>query len=145
MMDLYLYLYLFVCLMIDLYLYLSLYLFDLLKQNNKQQEMESKCLEHLTKEFETTEIRPSMTHLEKEWLPFVLENSFIEQNTGIEIDRLVEIGRSSVDVKQDNFILHKTLVRAFVGARTKKLEEAITDPNAKVLDWATCEALAVGR
>jgi|JI10StandDraft_1071094.scaffolds.fasta_scaffold842287_1 probable 2-oxoglutarate dehydrogenase E1 component DHKTD1 len=51
---------------------------------------------------------------------------------------------ASVAVKTEGFALHKTLVRSFVAARTKRLEDAKADPNAKVLDWATCEALAVG-
>ncbi len=108
------------------------------------EKMEASALEHFTKEFELANPVPAMTHLEAEWKPFVYQREFSNKPTGVSASTLLDIGHKSVSVKTEGFSLHKTLVRSFVAARTKRLEDAKADPNAKVLDWATCEALAIG-
>jgi probable 2-oxoglutarate dehydrogenase E1 component DHKTD1 len=42
------------------------------------------------------------------------------------------------------FSVHDRLLRAHVQTRRAALQEAEADPSAMVLDWATCEAMAIG-
>ena len=84
-----------------------------------------------------------MTHLEAEWEPYVYCNTYEDQTTGLEIDSLIKIGQASIRIESD-VSLHKTLKRAFVEARTKRLVSAQENNDEKCLDFATCEAMALG-
>lgn len=90
-------------------------------------------------------VAPAMTHLESEWVPYVMQRTFDGSAvaTSVAAETLLEVGRASVAVAPE-IKLHKTLERTMLEGRTKKLQQAAQNPDEKVLDWATAEALAIG-
>ncbi len=118
----------------------------LVKENVLQasavEAVEKAALERLNKEFAAVPV-PAMTHLEAEWERYVMQRELTNPPTGVDREQLLAVGHASIATKE-GFVVHKTLVRSFIAARSKRLEDCKSDPAAKVLDWATCEALALG-
>lgn len=97
----------------------------------------------LTEEFLREHVQGQMTHLEPEWEPYVKCAVYSDKATGVKAETLLMVGEASIAV-DEQIQLHKTLTRSFVEARRKRLKFAAEDPNEKTLDWATCEAMAIG-
>lgn len=95
---------------------------------------EAQTLQHLSDEFALAEPKRHMSHLEPEWAPYVKARTLDEPATGVALADLEKVASVSINTSAD---LHKTLLRSFVEARRKRIESGS-------LDWATCEALALG-
>lgn len=81
---------------------------------------------------------PEQYHLLSQWSGCIqATNANTHWDTGVNVDLLKFIGVKSVETP-DNITVHPTIQKAHIDKRKQKMVDGVD------LDWATCEALAIG-
>ena len=108
-------------------------------EEQRTQRLQAEFDKELTREIQSH----ALDHVEQDWKPFVMQKEYTDLETGMKAETLIQIAEKSIAIPK-KYKIHKTLQRTFVEGRQKKIEAMQTDQHAKILDWALCEALALG-